>query len=286
MASKRRKEYLPIANPLYEIYHSSFDRFRVQSQVLNSHQNVSLNTVLWDKTNIQAYLRELAGDKDGKYLYKDGDFRWSSISEAKMKEQQILKKFERFKKDRQNQGFPDPVMPVELLEEILKCHARQDVLEEERESLEEKLDNYVEEVEKEDESHLLEFGLHGSGKLTGGILSELDGMKIVQLKDKENEGLLVIANGPYKGLSVLDYRKLQKEYFEQMRKARDVRLKRLRIEARENGTDLPTDIPVFSGKRVSLSSLPAFPKWAEQYNLKTELPQFEESTKSKSKPKK
>lgn len=93
----------------------------------------------------------------------------------------------------------------------------------------------------------------------------------------------MISNGPYTGLSVLDYRKLQQQWNSDQRQAAKKKLLRMQDQARANGTAIPHDLPTRGvGTRVPASELPKFPKWATRYEVNEEE---EESSKPKSKSK-
>lgn len=177
MASKRRREYGPIEkHPEYIEYHHYFDSYRLNSVILNKVENYGLTSILWDKTNIKGLLREIKGNEEGFFQDRNDNWIHASIPEAKERETAILQYFEHYKKIQRNEGREVPeVMPKFILDKLLKIQAKIDVLQEEAELLETKLQELSVPVIKTEEQNILQFGLLGMGSLDGGILAELDG---------------------------------------------------------------------------------------------------------------
>lgn len=234
MASKRRKEYLPITESKYEVYHRTFDRKRISSEILNhGNMRVSGNShINWSKTGLETLLLELKGDKDGVYL-KGGQQTEATLPYLEKLLEEIKKEYENYSQSQVNTGQRRPKeMPKELWERFLKIEAEIDVTKEEIEWLEIAIKNYKQEEKKKDNESLLKYGLLGSGQLLGGILIEIDGQKVELINDE-----LVISSkeSPYYGMLVPDYYDLAKQWQEadiQLRYSKESLLNKLTAQRR------------------------------------------------------
>lgn len=202
MAQHRRYKYIG-KNPIYD---SEFNRARIASKILNAGSiRPGLDTPFFDKGNCIGYLAELLGDDKGLYI-RNGEIQMADIPNLKNRIKKIEQEFKNYQQNQINHGYDKPEqMPAEMEAEKFRLEARVDVMLEEVDFLQERLTKYEEEVEKSDLSKMLTNGPHGNGRLSGGILAEIDGQKIKVVK-----GNLVIQdeNSPYNGIAVIDYRKL------------------------------------------------------------------------------
>lgn len=269
----RRKEYLPIGkNPEYAIYHNEYDRLRVDSNILNSGNRVpNAHSILWNKENIESELYRFFGDENGNFK-RSGVYHAAAIPLIEGKLKAIDKNFKRFQQERVNSGYEKPeTMPEDLKQEQLKLFARLDVFNEEAEFLEQQLKKYLEKEKTTDDSMVLAYGLRCAGHLHGtraknrslvNTLKDIDG-QTVELVDE----VLVITDirSPYRGLRVIDYRKLADIWQKERKEAARMRLLKLQEEARKEGLTIPSQLPASSIKKVNKASLPKFPSWAKNY---------------------
>ena len=276
MASKRRKEYLPIAkDPKFRPYHKFFNQYRMESQILNGGSQLipNVNTILWDKRSIIARLLELKGSEEQNGEYKDyyGDFKSSVMLITKLKLEEIEQRFINLNQQRWNSGMQVfKEMPEELFNEKLALPAREDVTLEELEELERQLELTKLVESKEDDSKVLSHGLRGNGKFHGtrakddrliNVLAIIDGQKV-----DEHNGLLIIKDlrSPYNGMAVVDYRKFCNDWALE-RQAVETKLRKLQeTEIKEKGFS-NIELPNFGVRKIDKASLPPFPSWAKNY---------------------
>lgn len=259
MGSKRR--YHPIGRePVYDHF---FDLFRVSSQILNRDTFPSSSSVFFDKQGLLNEMRRIQGDENGEFTINDQK-NPAEIPLIKAKLRMIDETFTAYCKQRVNSGFAKPdKMPIEMHEMQMKLFARLDTLIEELEEVENKLKSITEVERKEDESMILCYGLRGFGKLRGGVLVMLDYQRVIQ----NNDGLLIIANGPYKGMLVTDYRVLINRYQSERKEAERKQLLQLQERAISENRPVPKNLPIASMRKVSVGSLPPFPKDFKKYEI-------------------
>jgi hypothetical protein len=217
---------------------------------------------LWDKGNIIYHIAELEGDQEGKYIHS-GTKMTALIPLIQKKLSDLENMFAEHKKNRIKQGFnPSDIMPKEMMNEFYTLHARLFVYETEVEFLKKQLSEFVEKEEAESDSKVLIYGLQGYGKLSGGVLSTIDGQKV-----EEIDGIMVIVDkrSPYHGMSVPDYRELTRQWQADRKEADRQKLLRLQDEARAKGNLIPKQLPVQSPHKVSRASLLAWPTGVRNY---------------------
>jgi hypothetical protein len=259
MASKRRKEYLPIAK--YPVYNSTFDKLRLASRVLNTDTIPSISSILWDQQNIRTELNRLINE---------------DLLSVKLKLKDIELKFLQYQQNRVNQGFEKPnTMPLDLQNEKYNIEAGEDVLLEEIEFLERQLKTYIDAKAKEDDSKVLDKGLVCSFRNHGiqaddpemiNVMKEIDGQNV----SVHPKGFLYISDerSPYNGMAIADYRKLAKIWVQDRIKADDELLKLMQKEAKEKGEPLPRITgQSFNSRKVDRRNLPPYPSWAKNYSI-------------------
>ena len=194
-------------------YDRVFDAHKADSAILNprgSAPNVySIN--LGDAHALRAHLLETRGAKNHPSLedgyYWKGESGNVQISHLKAAENVIEGIDLEFAKEKQtfiNQGkHPPKRMSARLEEKMLKAEARLDVIQNEIETLERFLKTFTDQDEKISDGRVLQRGPKGAGKLTGGILSMIDGQTVKPDKD----GVLRIADkrSQYHGMRTADY---------------------------------------------------------------------------------
>lgn len=275
MTSKRRREYLPIGKrPMYDIYHSHFNRLRLDSQILNSGSEVpNTNTIIWDERNIEIQILIREGDDEG-YYYKEG-FKTLALKPSILNDiKEVKEQFKRYQQKRINSGYECPKnvdenWPSVLLEKRLKLEAELDVVDEEIETLDLMVGKIHERKRQQEIKDVLKYGLKGNIKLWGfkapkpemiEVIKEIDGQEV-----RMHNGILIILDdrSPYHGMSVIEYRKLCKEWKVTQDEINQKRLKQLQEIAKEEGRPIPQNLGVESPKRYTMKSLPPFPKWAK-----------------------
>jgi len=204
MGSKRR--YKPITEE-HRVYHRSFDRYRLQSKILNSGGEIpNHQTIIFDQNNLKGILLELKGNEKGMW-FRTYDNSWNKAALPIIEEQlqEINLDFKIYQQQRVNRGFPKTEkMPRELREKKFKLEARQDVLREEIEEIERRLKEFTKREEQGEDSRLLCDGPTGTGKLTKGILVEIAGQKV--RLDRNSVLIIDDSRSPYDGMLVADYR--------------------------------------------------------------------------------
>lgn len=205
MGSKRR--YKPIKEE-HRVYHKSFDRYRLESRILNSGNEIpNQYSIINDHDYLQGLLLELKGNEKGEW-FNSTDRRWCKALLPTVEEQlkQISTDFKNYKQQKVNEGFSKPdKMPTELYEKQLKTEARLDVLKEEIEEVERRLKTFDKQRHKVDDKKVLRDGPVGVAKLRDGVLAEISGQRVSLNK---NSALIIDdTNSPYDGMLVADYRK-------------------------------------------------------------------------------
>jgi hypothetical protein len=283
----RRKEYLPLSNPRYNVYHEAYDRGRLNSDVLNGGgRNPNIHSVLqWDRNTIKNRIFSLTGDEKGCFdnPMPSVTIR-AEIPALKIKLAEFQQEFLNYQQTRVSMGYPRPKddqWPPNLLTDRLTAEASLDVKNEELTVLQDWLEHYVETDTKSEDSLMLQFGLLSNCQLFGtrtenpdliGTIKSID-MQAVSLT---SEGLPYISDerSPYAGLLVSDYRTLAEHWRAARRAADQDRLVRMQEVARELGQPVPQELPFRSRRKVDIKSLPKFPDWAKNY--KTNPPEAKE----------
>lgn len=241
-------------------------RLRERSPWLSGRNAPGLMWQFRDKQNIQTELLSITGNSKGQY-YRAGDWHTASLPFVRLKLSILESDFAKMQAAAKGMGKdPLTVMPHEMQSKHDALSVQLDILMEEQEALEKILKEFADKQEKEDESHLLEYGLKLSGHFWGSratspdlinVLSDLDGQKIVQ----DEDGLLIIDSGPYRGMSVPDYRKLALKWQADRRAADKEKLLRMQEEARLLGKPQPIILPS-SSRKIAPANLPPWPSYA------------------------
>jgi len=268
MASKRRKEYLPISNPLYRIYHERFDFYRMHSNILNPESRPSIHTTFNDKRSITGLLVEIIGDADGRYRRENATYI-ARIPGVRQKLSTIELEWQRRQQQYINSGYEIPEqMDSDLWEQKLTSEAALDIYAEERELLEQRLATYKDKETEVEDANMLRRGLIQVSHLWGfrditklDILHDIDG----QLCDFINNTLCITSKkSPYYGMSVSNYRKLSKLWRADMQKRNDEKLIELQQAAKERGEPKPYSLPMRQ-TIFSLNELPPWPSFAKNH---------------------
>jgi hypothetical protein len=247
MATKIKRRYVDQRTPEFRIYTDHFDRFLLNSDIINASSHVSANTFVWGKSNIEREIKRLETD-------------WIPI--LKTKEAEIVERFNEYCDRREKSGHERPtVWPPKLLNERLEAEARTDVKRRELEFLKDKLQEmFLEPEKKVAESNVLVKGPIGVGQLRGGVLVMIDGQSV----EKINETLVITSvKSPYYGMKVSDYRTHVVVPFAMQRAQIVAELGRKRAdELREKGR---SDIIPQAGRAIHSSSLPKWPDGVKNY---------------------
>jgi hypothetical protein len=248
---------------LNKIYDDAYDRLRLNSELLNGGSMMpNIHTTFFDKEGLLGAKLELEGNEEGKYL-RSGEYRMASIPMVEDKLQTIEERFEIHKEQMREQGYRvSDSYPKQLNDERLLTEAKLDVLKEELDEINRRLETYIDKEEAKSAGMVLVHGLQCFGKLRDGKLESIDGQNV-----KNIVGVMVICDdrSPYNGLSVTDYRELANKWRLQRKEAEKQKLIRLQDEARLKGERIPTQLPARSPYKIAKDSLPPFPENAKNY---------------------
>lgn len=258
MSSKRRKEYQPSAK--FPVYSKAFNELRMSSEILNPNPRPSIRTIFWDKATLKSELVKIISEQKPALQEKLDNLQY---------------RFQNLKTDCRNQGREIPTeMPFDLLNEKYKIEAAQDICEEEKELIQERLKTFTDKVVKEVNENMLRNGLqcqfhyHGlsqpDDKLIN-VMKEIDGQTVSMCPEK----ILIINDEAsiYNGMSLPEYRKLSKIWHQDRMKADEALLIRMQAEAKAKGEEKPYATGQSFNRNVSKSALPPFPSWAKHYSM-------------------
>jgi len=247
MALKVKRRYVDQRTQEFRIYTDHYDRFLMNSDIINVSSHVSANTFVWVKSNVEREIKRLETD-------------WIPI--LKTKEAEIAERFNEYCDRREKSGHERPTSyPPKLLNEKLEAEARTDVKKRELEFLKDKLNEmFVEPEKKVAEAKILPKGPRGVGAMRGGVLCMIDGQTVEDIN-----GMLIITSesSPYYGMKVSDYRTHVVVPFAKQRAQRVAALGRQRAdELREKGR---SGIIPQAGRAIHKSSLPAWPEGVKNF---------------------
>ena len=280
------RRYLPIKN--HPIYSNFYDRFRMESVILNASARGSSISHSGDYSNakfLTSLINELKGNSEGLFYYHDGDsWRTAKIPKLKERLEEIVDEFKKLRQQAVNGGRPPlEKMPPKLDEKRLQTEGALDVAREELEYLSKCLKEIENSEEQISSDAVLKNGCRGVGKLQDGILCMMDGQRISSLFSGKNKGLLIISDtrSPYNGMSSADYysqvsklwnlarnklsnrkEKLIRELHEKgLRSTLDIEWKKARQRLFEKNPDWESLFKInFNNKRI-----PAWPKGVKNY---------------------
>lgn len=232
MSSKRR--YKVGLNPVYD---REFNSRRIGSRVINGGNMLpGVNTIIWDKSACIGLLLELRGSDDG-YFYRNGLPVKADIPNCHEKITKLEKDFANYQQEAVNRGYPKPAQwPAELIEERFKREAQLDVMEEERDVIQERLDKFIAEERKRETDKMLMQGPSGNRRLQNGMLVEIDGQEVEQINGRF---VITQTESPYFGVSVTDYQEHISEPWAKARLAIDNEEYKLTHEMYERGIRNP-----------------------------------------------
>jgi hypothetical protein len=237
----------------------------MESNILNQESKPNVNSVLFDKTNIQTEIQKINNEKVR-----------NSLPDLQNQLDDLEQEFKYYQKERIGQGYEKPLsMTQEQLERKWEIEARIDIVTEEIEILQDKLKNINEKVVKESNANMLRYGLQCASRNHGlnqpndkliNVMKEIDGQTVSMCP----EGLLIITDeaSPYNGMAVSDYRKLSKQWHADRLKKDEELLLKLQKEAKANGDPIPRATEQSFNRTVSKADLPKFPDWAKKYSMK------------------
>jgi hypothetical protein len=253
MATQTKRRYKDARLPEYKLYNDEFDHLLLNSKVFNSDKFSAISTIFWDRNAIETEIKIL---------------QEASVPELRKQLQECESRFESYCQQREAAGYDRPTAwPPHLLKDRCRAEARLDVTQREIEFLQSKLATlFVEPERKQSEDRVLAYGPIGTGKLTGGVLTEIDGQR-TELIDT----VLVITSeaSPYRGMRVRDYREfIVKPYCDarnrQLRELTEQRLTQLRERGTSNIT-IRTSL-----RKIDKANLPQWPKAVRNYLLPQE----------------
>lgn len=254
----RNKAYLPIGR--YPIYDDVYDHLRMTSFILNTNRN-TITEIIWDLSRIKNELFNITGDEKGNVTNSLKENTPSKLKAVKIKLAAIDEKFNSYCSKIVLQGKSKPTeLPEFLFEEKCRLDAKYSVLIEERDYLQKSFDNYVEIETKIDLSLVLKNGPRGQGRLSNGILVEIDGMNVSINED--GAPFINDSRSPFDGYLVQDYfTHIVKPY----NLAKALKAKENALQAKENNS------PIEGITRGNKSGSVAWPKMpAEVKNYKVE----------------
>ena len=215
MSSKRRKEFLPISEPKFKVYHEHFDNLRISSPILTPGERIDIHTTMMDKVGMEGLLIERIGDDNKEYL-KNGKPYIALIPGIEASLKDIERRYALFSQDLKDQGRrPIAMENTSFWEQKLRSLAGLDVINEEVEILQERLKAITDQVQAENDNNMLRYGPkgdshnHGSRSATPNLIKEMDGQKVEYVGDVL---CIVDKRSPYNGMSVIDYRDLCMAY--------------------------------------------------------------------------
>jgi hypothetical protein len=252
----RDKQFMPVGkNPKHNTYHNFYDRYRMNSKILNKDANqIGAYQKIWDRDSMTLELESLIGDADGQFKVGK-QLYMAAIPFTKSQIKDIEKRFKDHCKKVVNEGREKPTeMPKELYEEKLKFMARLDVHLEEVHEIERRLKTDSDkEIEKSD-SKVLHNGPQGNGRLLGGYLIEIDGMNVSLTEDKI-PFINDIRAKQFDGFSTADY---YKHIVKPWLQAKDAQAKKNMEEAKKNGVRLDQlSRGKLTGSNVPIPNMPS-----------------------------
>ena len=215
MASKRRREFLPISDQKFKIYHDHFDNLRMSSPILTPGERIDIHTTIMDAQGMRGLLIERVGDENQEYL-RNGKPYIALIPGIERSLEDIERRYQVYCQDLRDQGRrPVPIEGTQFWNEKLRSLAALDVINEEVEILEERLKAISDQVQEQDNDNMLKYGPVGNSlnwgtrSPTPNQIKTMDGQSCDYIGD-----FLCITDprSPYKGMSVADYRDLVDTY--------------------------------------------------------------------------
>lgn len=265
-----RREFTPAAK--FPEYNEAVDRGMVNSQILNGGSMLpNGHSTFWDEQNTKAVLMEIIGDQQG-YYHQSGEKKMAKKPYLLSRLEMLDKQFERLKKDSLQMGYPMPTeMPREMKSEFYNLKAQLTVAEEEIKELRTRLKVYADQKQEKEEGKVLMYGLRGFCKTHGlrsgdpelcNRLAEIDYQKV----SMNDEGFMFIDDkrSPYNGMLVTDYRKLAKQWWDELKKIQQEKLTRLNEERKAEGHPPLMESPWSTNCKFDKASLPVWPEWAKK----------------------
>jgi hypothetical protein len=244
------------------VYDQQFLNLKNESIFLSPReQNLGMGTMFWDKQTLSNEVVKYKGNAKGEYV-ENTTAKQSLIPSVLNKLKSLDLEFKEYQKDQENQGFDVPEMLPEMLERKSRLEAERDIFYEELAKIENKLKNYVEEVDHSSDALVLKYGLMQEVWLNDNVIREIDGQKVT----KTEEGILIIndTRSPYSGMLVASYRKLAKQWCEDILKKDAEYLAKIQEEAKAAGKDLPQAFTSLGGG-IPKSELPVWPEGVKNY---------------------
>jgi hypothetical protein len=262
MTTQIKRRYTE-SQPEYHFYDSWFDRFLMQSSILNTDPMPNSQMQFMDKPAILHSIVELLGDENG--MFWQGNTRTLAIipqAEAKLKEVEI--QWIVFQDMREAEGYLRPeVEPASFLEKRCKTQAFVDVKKRELEFLQKKLSEIKEKVEAEQTENMLAYGTLGNSQIRNGELNYIDQQKVSRIN---NVFVITEKSSPYYLMKVIDYRAMAEKW------CAEQHAKRRKLDKEFNREYLATghsNIERLTGlgiHKVSKEMLPKWPEGVEPYN--------------------
>jgi len=222
MSSKRRREFLPISDQKFKVYHETFDSLRMASHILTPSDRISISTQFMDHKGMLGLLAELTGDEDGDYL-RNGQHYLALIPGTERKLQVIENNWQKYQRQCKDEGRRAPEESSSpMWEQKLKALAALDVQLEEKALLEQRLKVLSDAEQAKEDLAVLEYGTIGSSQNCGSRSSTPNVIKTMdnQKCDWVNDTLCVVDDrSPYSGMALYDYRDLVDSYRAAQREA-------------------------------------------------------------------
>jgi len=192
---KTRRRYKWDLHLQYDaVYESALKQSEVLSGVDDYH-----NLTLWTKQSLEWKKQTLVGDDNGLH-----DHLPALIPALKEKLKVLSHDFDLYQTRCRKEGRPTPEEPAkDQLKEKYRAEALVDIYLEELDKINKMIDEYVEKAEVVSNTNMLKDGPKGIGKLTGGVLVELDGQKCTMGRD--GYPYIDEPTSRYDGMATADY---------------------------------------------------------------------------------
>jgi hypothetical protein len=206
---------------MHPAYDSSYNRMYVKSWVIN--QGLRENSInhflrLTSAESCRAELLRLVGNTKGMFLQPDrNEFKPCDKTTAMLELQEAETQVAEYRRKRAAQGHEDTdTVPDHLLNNVLAAQAAVDIIDTEVRHIRQKMKEFEAQQVKSKPTNVLRLGAGAFDERGDDPLFEIDGQRVGFVG-----GVLVIVDdrpcydggvNPYRGLSVIDYRKMARKW--------------------------------------------------------------------------
>jgi len=266
MRTQVKRRYSDPKAPEFQKYSDYFDRFLMQSEILNPREGrPTSNSIFYTRKNILQLIYELKGeDKDGRvYRTEKDDGTVSVLKDIKNKLELNAARLKSRFDEAEATGHKIQGEPIWMMVDRVRLEARMDVVLREIEYLQSLIAVQDQKMEEEHNKKMLIYSCIGQGRLFGGELVEIDFQKVERIKKN-----LIITEplSPYRGMKISDYReKVVDPFCKDYYANRSEFQKKQQKELKETGHSLTVVPPCLGFIKISRTSLPAWPKGVKNY---------------------